>query len=69
MSKQEKQPETLSSLLESIDNVIFGIEHIGGHSALNEYGRGQYQMMMRMKHKLESIQKASEDAYDNESKD
>lgn len=62
MSLQENKPETVASLLRDIDDVIHGIAHIGGYNALNDYGRGQYNMMTRMKRKLENIQKASEDA-------
>ncbi|WP_153058938.1 hypothetical protein, partial [Streptococcus suis] len=62
MSLQKQKPDTIDSLLESINAVIYGIEHIGGYNSLNDYGRGQYDMMTRMKRKLDNIQKASEDA-------
>lgn len=66
MDFQEIKSETISSLVKNIDDVILGIEHIGGYNSLNEYGRGQYDMMLRMKHKLNKIQKASEDASDKD---
>ncbi|HEM3552249.1 MULTISPECIES: hypothetical protein [Streptococcus] len=66
MSLQKQNPDTIDSLLESINDVIYGIEHIGGYSSLNDYGRGQYDMMIRMKRKLRNIQKASEDARDDD---
>lgn len=62
MSLQENKPETVASLLRNIDDVIHGVAHIGGSHALNAYGQGQYDMMKRMKRKLENIKKASEDA-------
>ncbi len=66
MSLQKQKPDTIDSLLESINAVIYGIEHIGGYNSLNDYGRGQYDMMTRMKRKLDNIQKASEDARDDD---
>ncbi|MFM0771773.1 hypothetical protein [Streptococcus suis] len=66
MNLQKQKPDTIDSLLESINAVIYGIEHIGGYNSLNDYGRGQYDMMTRMKRKLDNIQKASEDARDDD---
>ncbi|HEM6116485.1 hypothetical protein [Streptococcus pluranimalium] len=66
MDFQEIKSETISSLVKKIDDVILGVEHIGGYNSLNEYGRGQYDMMRRMKNKLNKIQKASGDASDKD---
>ena len=66
MDFQEIKSETISSLVKNIDDVILGVEHIGGYNSLNDYGRGQYDMMCRMKNKLNNIQKASEDASDKD---
>lgn len=61
----ETQPNTLDELITFIDEISLGIKHIGGRDSLNDYGRGQYDMMVRLQLKLKCIgdsEKASEDA-------
>lgn len=69
MSLNKNKPETIEELVERIELVMSAADAMGGSKALSDYGNGWYDMAFRtvqaLKH-IQGIQKASEDASDDE---